>query len=160
MATRVAKLANGGTTTVLAVNGASHEVTIAPGATLLEVLRDHLGLTGAKSACCRGECGACTVLIDGRPVMSCVTLAGRVTAPIETVEGLAEEARSFRAALADCGGFQCAYCSPGMVVLGVALLRQGLPQNDVELRRELTGNLCRCTGYQGIVEALRQTAAG
>ncbi len=143
----------------LEVNGAVNEPAIAPNDTLLDVLRDRLGLTGAKAACCRGECGACTVLVGGRPVMACVTLATRVTQPIETIEGLAEEACELRAALADCGGFQCAFCTPGMVVRGVALLRKGLPASDAELRREMAGNLCRCTGYQGIVEALRRVAA-
>ena len=142
----------------LTINGTGHEVEAPPGATLLDVLRDHFGLTGAKAACGRGECGACTVLVGGHPIMSCVTLAGRVDATVETVEGLAEEARELRAAMADHGGFQCAFCTPGMVVRGVALLRQGLPSSDDELRHEIAGNICRCTGYQGIIAALRQAA--
>ena len=153
-------MASGRAATVLTINGVHREVEIAPAETLLDVLRDHLGLTGTKEACSRGECGACTVLIDGRPMMSCVTLAGRIDSAVETVEGLAEEATNLRAALADHGGFQCAYCTPGMVVRGIALLRQGLPPSDDDLRRELAGNICRCTGYQGIIEALRQAAAG
>ena len=114
----------------LEVNGRTHAPAITPGDTLLEVLRDRLGLTGAKAACRHGECGACTVLVGGSPVMACVTLAIRVTQPVETVEGVAEEAGDLRAALADCGGFQCAFCTPGMVVRGVALLRGGLPASD------------------------------
>ena len=151
-------MGNASVSTVLTVNGKPHDVAIAPGATLLDVLRDRLELTGAKLACGRGECGACTVLIGGRPVMACVTLAIRIDEPIETIEGLAEEALDLRAALADCGGFQCAFCTPGMVVRGVALLRQGLPETDTKLRREITGNLCRCTGYQGVIDALRRVA--
>ena len=143
----------------LEVNGEVSAPTIAPGDTLLDVLRDRLGLTGAKAACGRGECGACTVLVGGRPVMACVTLAALVAQAVETIEGLAEEASDLRAALADCGGFQCAFCTPGMVVRGVVLLRDGLPPADPELRREMAGNLCRCTGYQGIIEALRRVAA-
>ena len=142
----------------LEVNGKTSTLAIAAGDTLLEVLRGRLGLTGAKAACGRGECGACTVLLGGRPVMACVTLALAVAQPVETIEGVAEEARDLRAALADCGGFQCAFCTPGMVVRGAALLRRGLPRGDAELRRAMAGNLCRCTGYQGIVEALRRVA--
>jgi aerobic-type carbon monoxide dehydrogenase small subunit (CoxS/CutS family) len=151
-------MGSGSVATVLTVNGEPRKTDIAPGETLLDALRDRFGLTGAKLACGRGECGACTVLIGGRPVMACVTLAIRIDEPIETIEGLAEEARDLRAALADCGGFQCAFCTPGMVVRGVALLRHGLPETDAGLRRELTGNLCRCTGYQGVIEALRRVA--
>ena len=143
----------------LDVNGTAHDLSIAPGDTLLDVLRGRVGLTGAKAACGLGECGACTVLVGGRPVMACVTLAARVAEPVETVEGVAGEAGDLRAALADCGGFQCAFCTPGMVVRGVALLRRGLPRDDAAIRREMAGNLCRCTGYQGIVEALRRAAA-
>lgn len=139
----------------LRINGELHRSEVRPGDTLLEVLRNRLRLTATKLACGRGECGACTVLVGGRPVLACVTLAACVDDPVETAEGLAEEARSFREALADRGGFQCSYCTPGMVVRGVALLRKGLPSSDAALRRQLAGNLCRCTGYGGIIEALR-----
>ncbi len=143
----------------ITVNGACAAHDIAASDSLLALLRDRLKLTGAKSACERGECGACTVLVGGRPRMACVTLAAQVSEPVETIEGLADEARDLRAAFADCGAFQCAFCTPGMVVRGVALLRAGLPATDDELRRALSGNLCRCTGYQSIVEALRMAAA-
>jgi len=139
----------------LTVNGEQRTWEVGPGETLLDLLRRRLRLTGAKGACNRGECGACTVLVGGRAVMACVTLAASVDEPIETIEGLVDESRDLRQAFADCGACQCAFCTPGMVVRGVALMRAGLPSTDVALRRELVGNLCRCTGYQTIVEALR-----
>ncbi|MDA0339203.1 MAG: 2Fe-2S iron-sulfur cluster-binding protein [Proteobacteria bacterium] len=143
---------------VLTVNGDTRTLDAAPGAVLLNILRDELGLTGAKESCGRGECGACTVLVGGRAVLSCVKLASVVTEPIETVEGLASEALSFREAMADLGGFQCGYCTAGMVVRVVALLRAGLPKDDAALAREMVGNLCRCTGYRAILAAVRHAA--
>lgn len=143
----------------LRINETNHACDTDPGETLLELLRDRLGLTATKIACGRGECGACTVLVGGRPVPACVTLACFVDEEVETCEGLAREALSFREALADHGGFQCSYCTPGFVVRAVSLLRQGLPASDGDLRLQLSGNLCRCTGYQGIVEALRMADA-
>lgn len=140
----------------ITVNGKRRGCDIRPADSLLSVLRGHLDMNGAKSACERGECGACTVLVGGRSVMACVTLAACIKEPVETIEGLAEEARGLRESFADCGAFQCAFCTPGMIVRGVELMRGGLPATDAELRRELSGNLCRCTGYQSIVEALRQ----
>ena len=140
----------------LTVNGEARQVQAPPDAVLLDVLRDGLGLTGAKDACRRGECGACTVLVGGRAVLSCVTLAALVDDPVETVEGLAEEAAGFRAALADLGGFQCGFCTSGIVVRAVSLLREGLPGNEEDLARAMAGNLCRCTGYRGILDALRR----
>ena len=142
----------------LTVNGRPERLEVAPGAVLLEVLRDGLGLTGAKNACGRGECGACTVLVGGRALLSCVTLAELVDGPVETVEGLAGESRRFREAMADRGGFQCSFCTPGMVVRAVSLLRAGLPEGDAALAAALSGNLCRCTGYRPILSALREAA--
>lgn len=138
------------------VNGAGHELEIDPGERLLDVLRDRLGLMGSKEGCGRGECGACTVLIGGRPALSCITLAGRVRAPVETIEGVAAEALPLREAFADHGAFQCGFCTPGQIVRGVALLREGLPADERTLRRMMSGNVCRCTGYVGIVRALQQ----
>jgi aerobic-type carbon monoxide dehydrogenase small subunit (CoxS/CutS family) len=133
--------------------------SLAPHERLLDVLRDRLELTGTKEACGRGECGACTVLIDGVPVLSCITLAARVTGDVTTIEGLAEEAWALRTAFAECGAFQCGFCTPGQITNGTALLRAGLPADDHGLRRAMSGNVCRCTGYTGIVDALRVAEA-
>lgn len=130
---------------------------LGPEERLLDVLRDRLGLTGTKEGCGRGECGACTVLIDGAPVLSCITLAARVRGPVETIEGVAERAPDLAAAFADHGAFQCGFCTPGQLLRGEALLRRGLPADERELRRAVSGNICRCTGYNGIVDALRST---
>lgn len=137
------------------VNGQPVELDVEPTARLLDVLRDHLALTGTKESCGRGECGTCTVLVDGRPRLACLELAVRA-GRVETIEGLAEESRAFRAALAETGGFQCGYCTPGQVVRAVALRREsgGLP-TDGALRRAISGNVCRCTGYDAIVAAYR-----
>jgi aerobic-type carbon monoxide dehydrogenase small subunit (CoxS/CutS family) len=132
---------------------------VAADARLLDVLRDDLGLTGTKEACGRGECGACTVLLDGRPVLACILLASRVTGDVRTIEGLAEECADLREQFAATAGFQCGFCTPGQLVRGIALLRAGLPADDDELRWAISGNVCRCTGYQGIVAALRRTEA-
>jgi aerobic-type carbon monoxide dehydrogenase small subunit (CoxS/CutS family) len=142
----------------LTVNGQPIDIGIEPDDRLLDVLRDRLGLLGAKEACGRGECGACTVLMRGRPVVSCLVLAARAD-DVVTIEGLRDEARALREAFADTGAFQCGFCTPGQIVRGVALLRQGLPADDAALRREMSGNICRCTGYAGIVAALRQADA-
>ncbi len=144
---------------LLVVNGSVHEVPARPDANLLEVLRDSLGLTGTKGSCGRGECGACTVLVSGEPVLSCIALAACVDGVVRTVEGLEEESRDLRARLADLGGFQCGYCTSGMVVLGTALLRAGSAGSDQAVRRAISGNLCRCTGYDAIVGAIRDVAA-
>jgi aerobic-type carbon monoxide dehydrogenase small subunit (CoxS/CutS family) len=138
----------------LTVNGRPIEIGVEPDDRLLDVLRDRLGLLGTKEACGRGECGACTVLVRGRPVMSCLVLAARADS-VETIEGLRDEARALREAFADAGAFQCGFCTPGQIVRGIALLREGLPVDDQALRREISGNICRCTGYSGIVRALR-----
>jgi aerobic-type carbon monoxide dehydrogenase small subunit (CoxS/CutS family) len=143
----------------LTVNGRPIEVVVEPDDRLLDVLRDRLGLLGTKEACGRGECGACTVLVGGRPVMSCLVLAARAD-NVETIEGLRDEARGLREAFADAGAFQCGFCTPGQIVRGVALLRDGLPADDQALRREISGNICRCTGYSGIVRALRLAEHG
>jgi aerobic-type carbon monoxide dehydrogenase small subunit (CoxS/CutS family) len=139
------------------VNDERVQVSFAPYKTLLEVLREDLGLTGTKHGCELGECGACTVLVNGEPVLSCLVLALEATGrPIETIEGMAEgaELHPLQAAFADLGGSQCGYCSPGMLLTSKALLaRNGDPSRD-EIREALSGNLCRCTGYQQIFEAV------
>lgn len=142
----------------LTVNGQQETVPAQPGDLLLDVLRDRLGLHGTKRGCGRGECGACTVLVRGRPVMSCITLACEAD-EVETIEGLAEESLPLREAFADEGAFQCGFCTPGQIVRGMALLRAGCPSDEARLRREVSGNLCRCTGYVGIVRALQRAAA-
>ncbi|TDC62791.1 (2Fe-2S)-binding protein [Actinomadura sp. GC306] len=143
----------------LDVNGTVVEVDVRPGEPLLSVLRGGLGLRGAKEACGRGECGACTVLLDGVPVMSCVLMVeeaedGRIT----TVEGLADEHRELRRAFAETGGFQCGFCTPGQVVRAGALLGEAAGLSDEELRVAMSGNICRCTGYTQIVGAIRRAA--
>ena len=142
----------------LAVNGRAAEVEIEPGDSLLDVLRDRLRLTGAKEACGRGECGACTVLVGGTPVMSCVTLAMLVRGDVTTIEGLADEARDLREAFADAGAFQCGYCTPGQIVRASALLKDGTALNERAVREQMSGNICRCTGYTQIVDAVLSTS--
>ena len=148
----------------LNVNGEDVDVEITGLVPLSTVLRDQLGLTAAKVACGRGECGACTVLVDGRPRMACTTPAALVRGAVWTSEGLAEESRDLREAFADRGAFQCGFCTPGQVVHAVALLRAGLPgADDAERRRhvqhQLSGNICRCTGYQAIADAVCAVSA-
>jgi aerobic-type carbon monoxide dehydrogenase small subunit (CoxS/CutS family) len=146
---------------VMRVNGEEAEVLFAPYKTLLEVLREDLNLTGTKHGCELGECGACAVLVDGEPVLSCLVLAveceGRA---IETVEGLAEgpALHPLQAAFADLGGAQCGYCTPGILMTAKALL-DGDPDPDRErIKEAISGNLCRCTGYQQIYESIEEAA--
>jgi aerobic-type carbon monoxide dehydrogenase small subunit (CoxS/CutS family) len=138
----------------LRVNGRAVDVAFEPGEPLLHVLRDRLRLTGAKEACGRGECGACTVLVDGVPVMSCITLAAVVRGDVTTIEGLAEEARDLREAFADRGAFQCGFCTPGQIVRAAALVREAGPADERTVRVQMSGNVCRCTGYTQIVDAV------
>ncbi len=146
----------------LRVNGEAHEVAFAPYKTLLEVLREDLGLTGTKHGCELGECGACAVLIDGEPQLSCLVLAleceGR---SIETIEGLARgpELHPLQAAFADFGGSQCGYCTPGVIMTAKALLDSNPSPTREEIREATSGNLCRCTGYTQIAEAIESAAA-
>jgi len=145
----------------LRINGELHELLAPVNKTLLEVLREELGLTGTKHGCELGECGACTVLIDGEPVLSCLTLPVEVQdLDIETVEGLAQGGRlhELQVAFAELGASQCGYCSPGMLMSAKALLdRVELPDRE-QIRQGLAGNLCRCTGYLQIIEAVEMAA--
>jgi len=143
------------------VNGESAEASFAPYKTLLEVLREDLGLTGTKHGCELGECGACAVLIDGEPQLSCLVLgvecAGR---SVETVEGLARgaELHPLQAAFADLGAAQCGYCTPGILMTAKALLEKEPHATRERIREAISGNLCRCTGYQQIFEAIEEAA--
>ena len=144
------------------VNGEEVEVSFAPYKTLLEVLREDLGLTGTKHGCELGECGACAVLLDGKPQLSCLTLAleceGR---SIETIEGLAQGTKlhPLQAAFADLGGSQCGYCTPGVIMTAKALLEAEPNPSRERIKEAVSGNLCRCTGYIQIVEAIEEAAA-
>jgi aerobic-type carbon monoxide dehydrogenase small subunit (CoxS/CutS family) len=146
----------------LRVNDREAEVTVPPGTRLLDVLRDHLGLTGVKEACGRGECGACTVLIDGQPIVSCLVLSETVLGEVRTIEGLADEFADLRAAFADHGAFQCGFCTSGQIVRAAALLNEEWPatrsEREAFVRQSMSGNICRCTGYTGIVDAVIATA--
>lgn len=145
----------------LLVNGEPHPVLFLPYKTLLEVLREDLNLTGTKHGCELGECGACAVLVDGRPLLACLELAleceGRA---IETVEGLAHgaELHPLQAAFADLGGAQCGYCTPGILMTAKAMLDAEPNPSRERIREAISGNLCRCTGYQQIYESIEEAA--
>jgi len=146
----------------LHVNGEHMQVLVEPGKTLLEVLREDLALTGTKHGCELGECGACTVLRDGEPVLSCLVLALECEdAQIETVEGMAVNGQlhPLQLAFAQHGGLQCGYCTPGMLMTARVLLENESKPTRSQIREALSGNLCRCTGYQQIIESVEQAAA-
>jgi carbon-monoxide dehydrogenase small subunit len=146
----------------LTVNGVAHDLAVEPRRTLAELLREDLGLTGTKKGCGIGDCGACTVLLDGVATFSCLTLAIQADGcTIETVEGLAENGQLNRLqqAFVDKGAIQCGFCTPGMLMISTELLRREKAPSEAAIRRAISGNLCRCTGYQKIVEAI-QLAAG
>jgi carbon-monoxide dehydrogenase small subunit len=144
------------------VNGREREVHVDPWRSLLHVLREQLGLTGVKLGCEAGECGACTVLLDGAPVVSCVALGvdadGRT---IETVEGISEGDRlhPLQEEFVRLGAFQCGYCAPGFLMSAKALLAENPAPTESEIREAIAGNLCRCTAYVGIVQAISDVAS-
>src|SRR5262245_52375017 len=143
------------------VNGEEHSVIADTRDTLLDLLRDKLGLTGTKEGCGNGNCGACTVLVDGAPVLSCVVFAAEVAgATVTTIEGVAAGDRLDRVqqALIDAGGTQCGFCTPGVVLSAKALLDRNPHPSEHDIRAALAGNLCRCTGYDKIVEAVQAAA--
>ncbi|HSB91219.1 MAG TPA: (2Fe-2S)-binding protein [Anaerolineales bacterium] len=145
----------------LVVNGRAYSLEIEPHETLLHVLRERLGLTGTKANCEEGECGACTVLFDGRPVNSCLLLAVRAQAgPVQTIEGLTAEGRhaALQEAFAQEGAIQCGYCSPGFLLASAALLDRNPRPTQGEIVFALSGNICRCTGYSKILMAVRHAA--
>jgi carbon-monoxide dehydrogenase small subunit len=145
----------------LSVNGRSRSVLVDPRSTLLEVLRDQFGLTGAKRGCNQGVCGACTILTDGVPVRGCLSLAvTHQNVAITTVEGLAKgkELTPLQEAFSDTGAVQCGFCTSGMLIAATALLRDTPHPSDEEIRLGISANLCRCTGYAKIVEAIRMVS--
>ena len=144
----------------LKVNGRAVSVDADPSTPLLWALRDDLGLTGTKIGCSAGDCGACTVLVDGKPVKSCNVLAAQVQgAEVTTIEGLAAPdgtLHPMQAAFKDCHGLQCGFCTPGMVMSALDLCQRHPNASESEIREQLEGNICRCTGYQNIVKAVQQ----
>ena len=142
---------------VFNINGQTYEDEIDVRRTLLEVLRENFGLTGTKKGCNEGECGACTVLLEGKPVTSCLVLAVEAQGKrIETIEGIANngELHPLQQAFIEYGGFQCGFCTPGMLMSAKALLDENPKPTVNEVRRAISGNLCRCTGYQSIVNSI------
>jgi carbon-monoxide dehydrogenase small subunit len=144
------------------INGERHEADVWPGESLLFTLRERFGLPGSKNACEQGECGSCSVLLDGRLVCSCLVLAAQVDGhEVVTVEGLGHdgELHPVQESFVRAGAVQCGFCTPGLVVAAADLLRRRPDPSEDEIREALSGNLCRCTGYQKIVDAVRESGA-
>ena len=150
-----------GAAVTLRVNGTERTLRVEPRTTLLDALRDGLGLTGTKKGCDHGQCGACTVLVDGVRRLSCLTLAVMQTGrDIETVENDGDELlHAVQRAFLDHDAFQCGYCTPGQIMSAVGLLREGRAGSEAEIREYLSGNICRCGAYANILAAVRQAAA-
>jgi xanthine dehydrogenase YagT iron-sulfur-binding subunit len=144
----------------LEVNGRTHELEIEPRVMLIDALREHLGLTGSKKGCDQGQCGACTVHVDGERVLACLTLAAQVEGrAITTIEGLTPEGAALhpvQAAFLAEDAFQCGYCTPGQIMSAVACINEGHAGSDAEIREYMSGNLCRCGAYPHIVAAVRE----
>ena len=149
------------TAIILNVNNETFDIVTFPNQTLLEVLRDHLHLTGTKESCGEGACGSCTVLLNGVPVRSCLTLAIAAQGKeITTIEGLSkgEKLHPVQEAFVNHHAIQCGFCSPGMILTAYALLKENPNPTEAEIRRAISGNVCRCTGYAKIVEAIKSLA--
>ena len=147
----------------LKINGDTHEVLVSPNHTLLEVLRDKLGLMGTKRGCDLGACGACTVLINGEAYLSCVMLAVDASGKeILTIEGLAEggDLHPLQSAFVEAGGLQCGFCTPGMILTAKAILDEEKDPSEENIKKKMAGNLCRCTGYKKIIEAVMSVTKG
>lgn len=143
------------------INGLEYEVSIKPHWTLLDVLRQELGLTGTKKGCDKGECGTCTVIMDGRAVLSCLVLAIQCQGKeVLTIEGLAQDGKpdSLQDAFVKYGAIQCGFCTPGMIMTSRALLNKTPHPSEEEIKRGVSGNLCRCTGYVKIIEAVKNAS--
>ncbi len=144
---------------ILKINGVRHQLNIEPRVTLLDALREYLGLTGTKKGCDRGECGSCTVLVDGKRINSCMTLAVmQMGKSIITIEGLAEneQLHPMQKAFIEHDAFQCGYCTSGQIVSAIGLLAETKLKSDTEIRQGMSGNLCRCGAYHHIVAAVRE----
>ena len=146
----------------LDINGRDHALSLDPRVTLLDALREHAGLTGTKKGCDHGQCGACTVHLDGERVLACLTLAvqaeGRAVTTIEGLAGEGGDLHPVQAAFLEQDAFQCGYCTPGQIMSAVACIREGHAGSDEEIREYMAGNLCRCGAYPHIVAAVRQAA--
>lgn len=145
----------------LHVNASRHRLTLDPRTTLLEALRDNLGLTGSKKGCDHGQCGACTVLVGGTRILGCLTLAATVRESVTTIEGMAHPDGSLhpmQQAFIDHDAFQCGYCTPGQILSAVACVAEGHARSDADIREYMSGNLCRCAAYPHIVSAIAQAA--
>jgi xanthine dehydrogenase YagT iron-sulfur-binding subunit len=149
--------------TTLNINGREQRVALDARTTLLDAVREHLGLTGTKKGCDHGQCGACTVLVENRRVLSCLTLAASVQGrAVTTIEGLAKpngELHPMQQAFIDHDAFQCGYCTPGQIMSAVACVNEGHAGNDADIREYMSGNLCRCAAYPNIVAAVNQAKA-